>query len=195
MDAACLRVRLALKAGFDPNQPRMPAGNPDGGQWTRIGGDGSVAAETIPIGSSTRRRGYPIDLLEEEQNGGHTIAAHVGKSAQHLLARVRAGRAFFGFATVALRRDGSFPSLEAANKLVNATIAQNQSVVELVASGILDEEFITATFPSRTGIEAYRPGERASPYLRDTYGVGVVIVHDPNASNGFRVITAYPRND
>lgn len=23
-----------LKAGFDPNQPRVPAGNPDGGQWT-----------------------------------------------------------------------------------------------------------------------------------------------------------------
>jgi hypothetical protein len=26
------------KAGFDANQPRVPAGNPDGGQWTRSDG-------------------------------------------------------------------------------------------------------------------------------------------------------------
>jgi hypothetical protein len=29
---------LAFKAGFNPNQPRVPAGNPDGGQWTGSGG-------------------------------------------------------------------------------------------------------------------------------------------------------------
>ena len=27
------------KAGFNPNEPRVPAGNPDGGRWTRAGGD------------------------------------------------------------------------------------------------------------------------------------------------------------
>jgi len=32
--ASYLRWRSALKAGFDPNQLRVPAGNPDGGQWT-----------------------------------------------------------------------------------------------------------------------------------------------------------------
>jgi hypothetical protein len=31
---------LAFKAGFNPNQPRVPAGNSDGGQWTG-GGSGS----------------------------------------------------------------------------------------------------------------------------------------------------------
>jgi len=35
---------LAGKAGFDPNQPRVPAGSPDGGQWTDGGGGG----RTIP---------------------------------------------------------------------------------------------------------------------------------------------------
>lgn len=38
----------AAKAGYDPNQPRVPAGSPDGGQWT--GGDGSGS------GSGSRRR-------------------------------------------------------------------------------------------------------------------------------------------
>ena len=32
---------LAFKAGFNPNQPRVPAGNPDGGQWTGSGAGGS----------------------------------------------------------------------------------------------------------------------------------------------------------
>lgn len=38
---------IAAKGGFNPNQPRVPAGKPDGGQWTG-GGSGS--------GSGTRRR-------------------------------------------------------------------------------------------------------------------------------------------
>jgi len=29
------------KDGFDPDEARVPAGNPDGGQWTSDGGDGS----------------------------------------------------------------------------------------------------------------------------------------------------------
>ena len=30
--------RVVTKAGFDPNQPRVPAGVADGGQWTSTGG-------------------------------------------------------------------------------------------------------------------------------------------------------------
>ena len=35
-------MKLARKAGFDPTQPRVPAGNADGGQWTDAGGGGRV---------------------------------------------------------------------------------------------------------------------------------------------------------
>ena len=45
----------------------------------------------------------------------------------------------------------------------------------------------------------FNPGqarnERAQAQMRDTYGVGVIIVHDPRTRNGFRVLTAYPRNE
>src|SRR5262245_45621159 len=35
------RLRLLrTKAGYNPDQPRVPAGNPDGGQWTSDGGNG-----------------------------------------------------------------------------------------------------------------------------------------------------------
>lgn len=39
------------KTKFDPNQPRVPAGNPDGGQWTSGGGSGG--------GTSNRRQRDP----------------------------------------------------------------------------------------------------------------------------------------
>jgi hypothetical protein len=34
------------RRGYDPHQPRVPAGDPDGGQWTRTGG---VAAQRIEL--------------------------------------------------------------------------------------------------------------------------------------------------
>ena len=40
-------LREAVKYNFDPNQPRVPAGNPDGGQWT--GGTGG----RLPRGPGT----------------------------------------------------------------------------------------------------------------------------------------------
>ncbi|HET7446782.1 MAG TPA: hypothetical protein VFJ49_02510 [Methyloceanibacter sp.] len=33
-------LERAVKANFNPNQPRVPRGNPDGGQWTGTGGGG-----------------------------------------------------------------------------------------------------------------------------------------------------------
>ncbi len=33
--------RELVKAGFNPNEPRVPAGNPDGGEWTSEGGSGT----------------------------------------------------------------------------------------------------------------------------------------------------------
>jgi len=38
MLAALNRLSLALEAKYSPDQPRVPAGNPDGGQWTDAGG-------------------------------------------------------------------------------------------------------------------------------------------------------------
>ena len=35
-----LRIDLFRKGGFNPNQPRVPRGNPTGGQWTDGGGGG-----------------------------------------------------------------------------------------------------------------------------------------------------------
>ncbi|MGN6311124.1 MAG: hypothetical protein ACTHNN_16415 [Xanthobacteraceae bacterium] len=80
----------ALDRKFNPNQPRVPAGNHDGGQWTDGGGsaggpdgwqwpdgDGSAGIELVQY----RSEGLPVDLLEERDLGGHTIERHVGRRA------------------------------------------------------------------------------------------------------------------
>jgi hypothetical protein len=40
VDVAAPDTSLEAKAGYDPNQPRVPEGNEDGGQWTDGGGGG-----------------------------------------------------------------------------------------------------------------------------------------------------------
>ncbi len=215
---------------YSPDQPRVPAGSPHGGEWTS-GGD-TESSNSLPAASVTPARhgpqhgpqyaaletdtrtdapaanlgteiaagpgrpGYPVDLAEEEALGGHTIGAHVGRSEISLLAEVReiAQEAGDAIDFVKGLREGSFPSLEAANKLVNATIAQNQDKVALVVSGLSPRLELDAEFGSPTGYEAFLPTGHSTAYVRPTYGVRVVIVPDKSSPNGYRVDTAFPIN-
>jgi hypothetical protein len=213
-------LRLAVQAfKYSPDQPRVPAGNPDGGQWTSEGGasaavqpanepginDPRIISDVTPDGlfppgaqlaQNDGSAGYPIDLLEERRLGGHAIEEHVGKGQEYLLERVQE-RAL----SIASRGDladglrvGSFPSLEAANKLVNSTLAQNMAKVDLVATGASPREQLDAQFSSPTGYESYARTERSQAYIRDTNGVRVIIVRDRNSAKGYRIDTAFPIN-
>lgn len=179
---AGLRLHLALKAGYNPDQPRD-----DHGRWTDTGGGDRVAQVDDPDR-------YRVDLLEEERNGGHTIAVHVGKTPETIAGYVRNSILADPNPTRHDIRSGSFPSLEAANKLVNSTLARNRNIVDGVVNGTMSEQRVEALFNSPTGIEAYASTIRSQPRIRETYGVGVYIRQDPTARRGYRVITAYPRN-
>jgi hypothetical protein len=41
---------------FDPDQPRVPAGNPDGGQWTSEGGSGGSATSSSHVVLAARSK-------------------------------------------------------------------------------------------------------------------------------------------
>ncbi|WP_292612928.1 RNase A-like domain-containing protein [Nitrobacter sp. 62-13] len=181
-------MRSIRRFKFNPDQPRVPAGNPDGGQWT----DGGGRLEQI----QQRPNNRPIDLLEERDLGGHAIERHVGRSEASLLNGVNSAASY-------ARRNGwadglsesSFPSLEAANKLVNSTVARNPDKVDKVVNGLSGRENLDAVFGSPTGTEAYAATERSQPYIRETYGVRVVIVPDRRSTKGYRVETAFPKNE
>ena len=136
----------------------------------------------------------PVYLQEEEAHRGHAISEHVGKSANYLLNRVRTETYDLGKVTVYMFRSGSFPSVGAAEKLVNSTLSSNAAEVNRVATGQVPEAFVKVEFGAPTGIEAFRESPRQSPYIRDTFSVGVYIKHDPASPKGYSVITAYPMN-
>jgi hypothetical protein len=207
------RRRLAEEAKYSPNQPRVPAGNSRGGQWTdgstggsiarpmgsSDGGDVSQSSELTPAEPSADEvqiaGGYPVDLLEERELGGHAIEGHLrsDRSLQSDLGD-RVAEAVRKGDFVSDMRQGSFTSLEAANKLVNATIARNPDQVNRDVDGVSPKENLDEDFPGPTGREAVARTERSQIFIRDTYSVRVVIVPDGTVAKGFRVETAFPMN-
>src|SRR5947209_6343370 len=157
------RLRYLLRK-YSADQPRVPAGSPEGGQWTSGGGGGGEgdSAEAgddaqIELVQGDRLQGYPVDLREDEGLGGHTISDHVGKSDAFLkldvLDRAREiiedGRSFKGLAV------SSFASLDSATKLVNSTLSQNRETVDQVANGEAASATLKADFLAPTGYQAY----------------------------------------
>jgi hypothetical protein len=213
-----LLLRRLAEAKYSPTQPRVPRGNSRGGQWTDGSTGGSIARPmgSVDVGnlresseltdlfqitpaepgaSGVQVAGRPVDLLTEEDRDGHAVEDHVRKSDQWLLNDVRSqaesaikkGDYFDDF------RHGSFTSLEAANKLVNATIAANQGKVDRVVIDRYPRVELDHDFDTPTGREAYMRNERSQAVIRDTYSVRVVIVPD-SSEKGYRVLTAFPRN-
>ena len=88
-DRALERFNLAYaryfgedKAGFNPDQPRMPAGNPDGGQWSKEEGGGD--AEPVDDLSSTSTEvgspeNTPTDISAARKAGHHYLPQGVYK--------------------------------------------------------------------------------------------------------------------
>jgi hypothetical protein len=202
LDVELKLCRLIYLLKYSPSQPRAPAGSPEGGQWTSGGGteqgrdtdSGSPEEGRSASDGSDPAQSYAIDLGEEEHRGGHTIERHVARSEADLkieVQQVAQDMADTGQYPHGLSR-GSFTSLESATDLVNSTLLQNRDRVDRVASGERGGDIATAEFDSPTGYEAFLPTLESIPYIRDTYGVRVLIARDPRSSSGFRVHTAYP---
>jgi hypothetical protein len=185
-----LRMHLEAKSGFDPEQPRD-----DLGRWVDAGG--ATTGDLLQLISD--QPGSAIDLLAEEEQGGHTVERHVGKSDEYLIARILGNRTNIPLiGEFGLKRAGSFSSLEAANKLVNSTISANRDVVERFAAGgwmVSDFQYLWADFGSVTGKEAYAWNDRRmSVEMRETQSVFVELRRRTSSPNGYIVYRAYPVN-
>lgn len=183
---ALIRLGAALDRwldhAFNPNQPRVPAGHPDGGQWTD--GDGDI----IPVADNQRPGG-------DRYLNPHIMDNHVGKSDVELIARMERETRRTWYRTSYMYRNGSFASEDSARDFIRRTIEMFPETVSQVANGVIPDAFLTHRFGFETGREAYR--DLADPEiirLRTTYNVGVLIIHDARTASGYRVHTAYPRN-
>ena len=231
---------------YRPDQLRVPAGNPDGGQWTDEGGGGAnlrdrvarnrpredtkpasstPSAESTPAAATSTPQTYrddfvpgdqqPIDgaeiipaageggnygvnLLDDEgKNGAHTIAKHIHYDDASLLSTARSTQQkYLKQYRLGERRNGeivvgAFTSLEAANKLVNATISDNKGMFAMFLAS-KDYVLLRSTFSEPTGREAYASNLWSGFKVRDTWSVNVLLMKDPSALKGYRVHTAFP---
>jgi len=93
--------RLAqYRSHFDPNQPRVPAGHPDGGQWTNAGGDSEspTLSDETPDNdwqpgaqyANSRGRGSGPSGRGSEPEPGQAVRLAIAEArANYALARVR----------------------------------------------------------------------------------------------------------
>ena len=186
------RLRLHLKAGFDPNQPREPAGQPTGGRWTRV--------DVAQIGSTRHPSFYYFDLRAIDSRRSHAWKRHVEKTPEQLLISI--------WSTYKIRLEpdgrikevhqealGSFLTEEQANNFVALTLQNFPELVERAVAGD-NRVQVTHDFGYQTGIEAFWPEEAIVPIIRPTRAVRVLIAHDPRpGTRGYIVITAFPMND
>ncbi|MGH6737335.1 MAG: hypothetical protein ACRECX_14855 [Methyloceanibacter sp.] len=88
-------LRCKVRAKFDPNQPRVPAGNPDGGQWTDGGGgsstSGSASSDTLVGGSGRLGRGGRGSGYVTLRDGRRAPAT-LQQEVQHAVLNARAAR-------------------------------------------------------------------------------------------------------
>lgn len=188
-----LRLRLAmLKAGYDPNQPRAPAGTSIGGQWIAAGV--IPDAERILVATSTYDNPglYYVDLAKEELKGGHGFSKHVGKSNTDLIVYQWQQR---------LERpgklhpaEGSFNSLGEANNLVSQVLRLNAETIQQVIAGTKPNATLLHRFGFQTGREAFSPDDVSPFVIRPTFWVQVLIRRHQSPP-GYVVLTAYPMNE
>jgi len=231
-DFAKLKLEYELRRfqrKYSPNQPRVPAGSPDGGRWASGGGHNSDSSGRTRLADAGNRaipptqavmsdatpdpivpgaqhaqdttRRYSVNLDEEEapRGIGHTMRQHVGKSDGQLIEKLNEDWRRFETARFEITEyrpaQGSFLSRESANDFVNRTLEDNKETVDRVASGQEERRMMEKRFGYVTGKEAFRPSADEDPYIRDTYGVRVVILHDLRSERGYRVYTAFPINE
>jgi hypothetical protein len=154
-------------SGFDPNQPRVPAGHPDGGQWTSAGGGHGTAGRTI-VRDSTGRESWSSVLTEREPDGAvaHTMFNRDGSAIRSTFSAPGSNADWDERHTVLLP-DGSLTTFE--NSGLTQTIydgnARPVSVAVMTAEGPEPQAILQPAFwqapAARLGQEGVRLTEKA----------------------------------
>lgn len=163
---ALLLRAAALKAGFDPNQPRVPAGNPRGGQWTS-GGGGGGGGEVLSDANPDIFAKPGSRLAQNTPRGRGTVQVRVGpraldatpaQASRYALANARAEARIDRVREVDPSwrpRPSAFETIEGA---IRAREAEAREATQRLAE--------LARRPARELIDAYRGANNA----RDLFG-------------------------
>jgi len=175
LTTALLRLHLAAKAGFDPDQPRVPAGNPHGGEWTRVGDSrqpGSIRpADTTTESADTSRARLQRTVVRDE-SGKETWEAVVtarrtdGSIAEQNVINRDGSHIRFEFASAS--DDASFDSRHTVVGVDGSLLTfENAGPSQLISDGAGELFAQVLWVPEGPDIEIYRPD------LLGPNGVGV----------------------
>jgi hypothetical protein len=117
-----LRMQLLLKANFNPNQPRVPRGNRDGGRWARVGAH--AGGDNTPARSGADRTG----VREPAPRSGIESTTLPG---DRRIVRDRSGTEPWEAYVEALRPDGSVSERVVVNRDGSAIRSQYSTTPEL----------------------------------------------------------------
>ncbi len=188
--AAAARLQLAmrrhdraLKANFNPNQPRVAAGNPDGGRWTDFGGRASNAGsrEGTVLSDATSDGGWNpgAQYAQAGPRGARGAILINGQRVQPTPGQAAALAVVEARAQSALRRvQDIFPewrptpslyrSIEGRISALRAEAEQAEArIAEFQRYGILPGLFARESIPARGPDRDYRLSER-----RDINAIG-----------------------
>jgi hypothetical protein len=161
VEAKLRELERAVKAGFDPNQPRIPAGSGrPSGRWTDGGGASGVGTQ---VAQNTPRSGRGSGQVR--LRSGKLAAATPAQEARHAVAQARA--------EAAIRRvqelDPNWRPTPSLTETVEGEIAAAQAEAheaearsaELGRIGIGPGPFADESIPARGPARDFAPSERS----------------------------------
>ncbi|CAD5277760.1 conserved hypothetical protein [Bosea sp. 62] len=172
--------RTPVASKYNPDQPRVPAGNPDGGQWTSGGGEGSAGEDSLSSDLERALDGLDKDSLDWATGRSRGGAGAWPNATPAQQARLVASELQ---AQAAIRRvqeiDARWKPPASISEGIEGAIATNQAAVrqaearlrELQGMGIGPGPFAEESIPSRGPSRRFTAEERQEiNRLGYTYG-------------------------
>lgn len=153
-------LKCAVKYNFDPNQPRVPAGSPDGGEWTDAGGGGGGGSTQLAQIASRPGRGSGQVRLRNGQLAGATPAQQARLAVAYARAEARASEVreldpnWHSTPSFAETVEGEILAAEAEAREAEARLQ------ELATVGIGPGPFAGESLPARGSARDFTAGER-----------------------------------
>ena len=166
--------RTGDQAGPDRSQAASPAPPPQPSS--------APAAPPASTPSASRDASERRDLSLDEQQGGHTLARHVGKSDQDLRDRLQRERG--------ISAASSYSTRAIAERTVTRALAQEQSRVAAWIARMGNRPNLALTYRGPAGVVVGRSLERRRREAVDC--TDAVVVLRWNGRDGFYVLTSYP---
>lgn len=191
-DLLVSRSPQPVASKYNPDQPRVPAGNPDGGQWTSGGGDGSSGED-----SSDLER--VLDGLDDSSLDWDTGRSRGGAGAWPNATPAQQARLVASElqAQAAIRRvqeiDARWKPPASISEGIEGAIATNQAAVrqaetrlrELQGTGIGPGPFAQESIPARSmGRKLQREEQQEINRIGSTYGCHTCGTTQPGTKAG-----------